>query len=115
MPRAHVLSVNVGRPAPFRAGERTLISAFVKTPVTGPVAARGHNLEGDEQGDRVHHGGPDQAVYARAPSSPPPSATCACRSASCTPSAPAPTWRSPVRAFYKPTTASRSSIAPSTG
>jgi MOSC domain-containing protein YiiM len=66
MPRAHVLSVNVGRPAPFRVGGYTLISAFVKTPVTGPVAARGYNLEGDEQGDRVHHGGPDQAVYAYA-------------------------------------------------
>lgn len=66
MPSARVLSVNVGRPAPFRVGGRTLISAYVKTPVTGPVAARGVNLEGDEQGDRKHHGGPDQAVYAYA-------------------------------------------------
>lgn len=66
MPRAHVLSVNVGRPATFQAGERTLRSAFVKTPVGGPVDARGVNLEGDEQGDRRHHGGPDQAVYAYA-------------------------------------------------
>jgi MOSC domain-containing protein YiiM len=66
MPRAHVLSVNVGRPAPFRIGARTVISAFVKTPVTGPVAARGVNLEGDDQGDRQHHGGADQAVYAYA-------------------------------------------------
>ena len=66
MPSAHVLSVNVGRPAPFRVGGRTLISAFVKTPVTGLVAARGVNLEGDDQGDRKHHGGADQAVYAYA-------------------------------------------------
>jgi MOSC domain-containing protein YiiM len=66
MPRAHVLSVNVGRPAPFWVGGRTLTSAFVKTPVSGPVAARGVNLEGDDQGDRRHHGGADQAVYAYA-------------------------------------------------
>jgi len=66
MPSAHVLSVNVGRPAPFQIGERTVISAFVKAPVAGPVAARGVNLEGDDQGDRKHHGGPDQAVYAYA-------------------------------------------------
>lgn len=66
MPRAHVLSVNVGRPAPFRVGGGTLTSAFVKTPVSGPVAARGVNLEGDDQGDRIHHGGADQAVYAYA-------------------------------------------------
>jgi MOSC domain-containing protein YiiM len=66
MPSAHVLSVNVGRPAPFRVGGSTLNSAFVKTPVTGPVAARGVNLEGDDQGDRKHHGGTDQAVYAYA-------------------------------------------------
>ena len=31
--------------------------------MSGPVAARGHNLGGDEQADKVHHGGPDQAVY----------------------------------------------------
>lgn len=61
-----VLSVNVGLPAPYRVGERTLISAFVKTPVSGPVAARGVNLQGDDQGDREHHGGHDQAVYAYA-------------------------------------------------
>jgi MOSC domain-containing protein YiiM len=66
MDQASVLSVNVGRPAPFRVGGRTVISAFVKTPVTGPVAARGVNLEGDDQGDRKHHGGHDQAVYAYA-------------------------------------------------
>jgi MOSC domain-containing protein YiiM len=66
MSQPSVLSVNVGRPAPFRVGDRTLISAFVKTPVSGAVAARGVNLEGDEQGDRRHHGGHDQAIYAYA-------------------------------------------------
>jgi MOSC domain-containing protein YiiM len=63
MAPATVLSVNVGRPAPLRTGDRLVSSAILKTPVTGPVAARGVNLEGDEQADRVNHGGPDQAVY----------------------------------------------------
>ena len=32
----------------------------------GPVAVRGVNIEGDDQGDRSVHGGPDKAVYAYA-------------------------------------------------
>jgi MOSC domain-containing protein YiiM len=62
----HLVSVNVGRPAPFRVGRRVIRSAFVKAPVAGPVAVRMTHLEGDEQGDRVHHGGREQAVYAYA-------------------------------------------------
>jgi MOSC domain-containing protein YiiM len=41
-------------------------SAIWKTPVAGRIAARGVNLEGDEQADRKAHGGPDKAVYAYA-------------------------------------------------
>ena len=63
---ARVVSVNVGRPAPFATARRVVQSAIVKAPVAGPVAARGTNLGGDEQGDKVHHGGHDQAVYAYA-------------------------------------------------
>jgi len=37
-----------------------------KRPLPGPVAARGVNLEGDDQADRRVHGGPDKAVYAYA-------------------------------------------------
>ena len=59
-------SVNVGRPAPLRVGRKIVRSAFVKVPVSGPVTARWHNLVGDEQGDQVHHGGREQAVYAYA-------------------------------------------------
>ena len=62
---AKVVSVNVGPVAPFRAGRATR-SAIVKRSVSGPVAVQGVNLEGDEQADRDHHGGPDQAVYAYA-------------------------------------------------
>jgi MOSC domain-containing protein YiiM len=61
-----VVSVNVGRPAPLATGRRVVPSAIVKPPVSGPVAVRGVNLAGDEQADKVHHGGPDQAVYAYA-------------------------------------------------
>ncbi len=61
-----VVSVNVGRSKPLWTGSRIVDSAIVKPPVTGPVAARGVNLEGDDQADRVNHGGPDQAVYAYA-------------------------------------------------
>jgi MOSC domain-containing protein YiiM len=63
---ARVVSVNVGRPAWLKTGRRVVPSAIGKTPVDGPVAARGHNLEGDEQADKANHGGPDQAVYAYA-------------------------------------------------
>src|SRR4051812_41988215 len=61
-----VVSVNVGRPrtAPWR--DETVTSAIWKEPVSGPVAVRGVNLDGDDQADRHAHGGPDKAVYAYA-------------------------------------------------
>lgn len=62
---ARVLSVNVGPAIEFRAG-RARRSAIVKVPVEGAVAVRAHNVDGDEQADTRHHGGPDQAVYAYA-------------------------------------------------
>jgi len=61
-----VVSVNIGRPQPLVTGKRVVQSAIGKTPVEGPVAVRGVNLEGDDQADRSVHGGPDQAVYAYA-------------------------------------------------
>ena len=42
------------------------MSAIWKSPVEGRVAARGVNLDGDDQADRAVHGGPDKAVYAYA-------------------------------------------------
>ncbi len=63
---ARVLSVNVGRPRRFEFNGRQVESAIWKSPVTGRVAARGVNLEGDDQVDRRAHGGPDKAVYAYA-------------------------------------------------
>src|SRR5262245_53292462 len=61
-----VLSVNVGRPREFDYGDRLARSAIWKSPVAGRVAARGINLDGDEQADRKAHGGPHKAAYAYA-------------------------------------------------
>jgi len=65
-------SVNLGRPRPnpYKTVETTGIG---KEPVTGPVEVRdpgprrgglGSGLVGDFIGDRKHHGGDEQAVYA---------------------------------------------------
>lgn len=61
-----VLSVNVGTPREFELDGLPARSAIWKSPVAGRVAARGVNLEGDEQADRGAHGGPDKAIYAYA-------------------------------------------------
>lgn len=63
---SRVLSVNVGRPARTGWHGRTVRSSIWKSPVSGPVEARGVNLIGDAQADRKAHGGPDKAVYAYA-------------------------------------------------
>jgi len=64
--RGTVLSVNVGGVRQFEYHGRPAVSAIWKSPVVGRVAARGVNLEGDDQADREAHGGPDKAVYAYA-------------------------------------------------
>jgi len=63
---ATVLSVNVGRAREFDYNGRPAKSAIWKSPVAGRIAARGVNLEGDDQADRKAHGGPDKSVYAYA-------------------------------------------------
>jgi MOSC domain-containing protein YiiM len=62
-----LVSVQVGRPL-LRDPEtpNAYRTAFVKTPVEGPVHLRWDNLEGDRQADRRVHGGPDQAVLSYA-------------------------------------------------
>lgn len=62
----HLVSINVGRARIFPRGRGETTTAIWKHPVEGPVAARGVNLEGDEQADRSVHGGPDKALYAYA-------------------------------------------------
>ncbi|MGH9150770.1 MAG: MOSC domain-containing protein [Acidimicrobiales bacterium] len=61
-----IVSVNVGRPKAVAQAGRTVVTAIWKRPVEGRVAARGVNLDGDQQADRQVHGGPDKAVYAYA-------------------------------------------------
>ena len=60
------LRVNVGQPQTRPGGRRFVRSAIWKAPVSGRVAVRGVNVEGDDQADRRVHGGPDKAVYAYA-------------------------------------------------
>lgn len=42
------------------------VTAIDKRPVDGPVAVRDLGLYADVQADRVHHGGPEKALYAYA-------------------------------------------------
>ncbi len=65
-PIEKILSVNVGIAKEFEYNNRPAKSAIWKSPVTGRIAARGVNLEGDDQADRKAHGGFDKAMYAYA-------------------------------------------------
>ena len=61
-----VATVAVGGPrnVPWQGSE--VLTSIFKTPVPGPVMARGNNLEGDRQSDLQVHGGEHKAVYAYA-------------------------------------------------
>jgi MOSC domain-containing protein YiiM len=61
-----VLSINVGTVREFEYSGRPAKSAIWKSPAVGRIAARGVNLDGDDQADRKAHGGRDKAVYAYA-------------------------------------------------
>jgi MOSC domain-containing protein YiiM len=61
-----VLSVNVGKAHEFEYNGHPAKSAIWKFPVSGRIAVRGVNIDGDDQADRKAHGGPDKAVYAYA-------------------------------------------------
>lgn len=56
-----VLAVMTGHAVRFRDADEH--SAIAKQPVTGPVRVGFLGLEGDEQADRKHHGGPDKAIH----------------------------------------------------
>ncbi|MFD2925056.1 MOSC domain-containing protein [Halobacillus naozhouensis] len=57
-----LLSLNVGRPEKYLTDNGELRSAYRKQPVTEPVYLSSLNFAGDEQADKKHHGGVDQAV-----------------------------------------------------
>lgn len=57
-------SLFIGRARPLaRAGHPDVPSGIVKLPQSGALRLTVHGLEGDEQGDRVFHGGPEKAVH----------------------------------------------------
>jgi MOSC domain-containing protein YiiM len=58
-----LVSISVGLPREVDWKERTVTTAIFKEPVTGRVALRTLNLDGDRQADLSVHGGPDKAVY----------------------------------------------------
>lgn len=63
---ARVLSVNVGPVRDIEFRGRIYTTGIWKSPVEGSVALRGVNFAGDDQADRIVHGGKDKAVYAYA-------------------------------------------------
>ena len=59
-----LISVNVAQPQVLAGTARgDVLSAINKRPVSGPVAVRRLNVDGDAQADPENHGGPDAAVY----------------------------------------------------
>jgi MOSC domain-containing protein YiiM len=61
-----VETVAVGEPRTVPWQGHQVVTSIFKTPVPGPVLARGINLEGDRQSDLQVHGGEFKAVYAYA-------------------------------------------------
>ncbi|MGO4561994.1 MOSC domain-containing protein [Rhizobiales bacterium 3FA27D7] len=60
----HVTELRIGQAVPF--GPDGALSAIDKHKVDGPVRAEKLGLDGDQQGDRKRHGGPDKAIHAYA-------------------------------------------------
>lgn len=58
-----VLSLNVGGPRDIEWEGATIRTAIWKDPVEGPRMARKINVDGDDQADRVGHGGEHRAVF----------------------------------------------------
>lgn len=61
---AHLLSVQVGLARRIKIGERSILTAYRKQPVTDSVPVMPLGLFGDEQADLSIHGGLEKAVYA---------------------------------------------------
>jgi MOSC domain-containing protein YiiM len=57
-----LLSVQVGRPQTMKRKGGTWTSAIFKSQVTGRLKLERTNLDGDQQTNLKHHGGPDKAV-----------------------------------------------------
>src|SRR5215469_7049056 len=62
--KMRVISVNVGQPKKLLLNGEIVETGIYKYPVSGDVAVRRLNLDGDRQADLTVHGGPNKAVYA---------------------------------------------------
>jgi MOSC domain-containing protein YiiM len=60
---AQLLSVNVGLPRDIAWRGKTVYTAVWKDPVQGRRMVRRLNIDGDNQGDLVGHGGEHRAVF----------------------------------------------------
>lgn len=59
-----IQSLFVGNAKPLsREGHADVLSGIVKAPQTGKVWLSINGLQGDEQGDRTYHGGPEKALH----------------------------------------------------
>lgn len=61
LPLIPLVALMTGHVAPLGAGGVT--SGIAKRPVAAAVMLHDHGLEGDEQGDLRHHGGPEKALH----------------------------------------------------
>jgi len=59
-----IISLNVARPRLTVYHGETISTGIFKKPVSGRIALRTLNLDGDQQADLTVHGGPYKAVYA---------------------------------------------------
>ncbi len=59
-----VPEIRIGRVQPL--GPKNVPSGIDKQMVSGPILVQTDGIDGDAQGDRDHHGGPDKAVHAYA-------------------------------------------------
>ncbi len=60
---ARLLSLNVGRPREVKWRGKTIRTAIWKEPMDGPRMVRRINVDGDDQADRLAHGGEHRAVF----------------------------------------------------
>ncbi len=63
MTTGRLLSVNVGGPREIEWEGKTVRTAIWKEAVTGPRMVRRINIDGDDQADRLAHGGEHRAVF----------------------------------------------------
>ena len=62
----HITSVNLSLPREIETPRGIILTSIFKSPVSGRIPVRGHNLVGDQQSDLSVHGGPNKAIYAYA-------------------------------------------------